>query len=141
MTNDQINHPPRSRMTFLRRRLVLLASVAGIAFVDRRIDLNVVVVRARADVAPLRRYDAGGYRAAKTKRVADGHDPIADARRPVFEIHVSEAGFSVDFDECEVSLGICADDFSGVDGAIIGRDLNRLRVIDNVIIGHGIAVR
>src|SRR6202043_1288303 len=77
---------------------------AGISLIDRRIDLNVVIVRTRSDVASLCRYDTGGYRAAKTKGIADCHDPIADSRRVISEMNVGEFGLSVDFDECKIRL-------------------------------------
>src|SRR3954451_24473129 len=51
---------------------------AGIAAVDRRVDLDVVVVRSLVDVAPDRRNDAGGHRAAEPERIADRDDPVAD---------------------------------------------------------------
>ena len=54
---------------------------AGIAVVNRRVDLQEVVVGSGADVAPARRDDAGRHRAAKTERVADRDHPIADPRR------------------------------------------------------------
>ena len=54
---------------------------AGIALVDRRVDLDVVVIGAGADVAAARRDDAGGHRAAEAERIADRDHPVADARR------------------------------------------------------------
>ena len=54
---------------------------ARIAAVDRRVDLQEVVVRSGADVAAARRDDAGGDGAAEAERIADGDHPVADARR------------------------------------------------------------
>ena len=49
--------------------------------VDRRVGLDVAVVRARAaDVAVQRRDDAGGDGAAEAERIADRDHPVADPR-------------------------------------------------------------
>ena len=50
---------------------------AGIALVDGRVGLDVVVVGAGLDVAAAGRDDAGRDRAAEAERVADRHHPIA----------------------------------------------------------------
>ncbi len=55
---------------------------AGIALVDRGVDLQEPVVRAVADVAALRREDAGRDGVAETVRIADRDDPVADPGRP-----------------------------------------------------------
>ena len=54
---------------------------ARIAAVDRRVDLQEVVIGTGADVAAARRDDAGGHRAAEAEGIADRDHPIADARR------------------------------------------------------------
>ena len=54
---------------------------AGIALVDRRVDLDEVVIGAGADVAAARRDDAGRDGAAEAERIADRQHPVADARR------------------------------------------------------------
>ena len=54
---------------------------AGIAAVDRRVDLQEVVIGTGADVAAARRDDARRHGAAEAEGIADGDDPIADARR------------------------------------------------------------
>src|SRR4029077_1029041 len=48
-----------------------------IAAVDRRIDLQKVVVRPFIDIAPERRDDPRGDRAAETERIADRDNPVA----------------------------------------------------------------
>ena len=65
---------------------------AGIALVDRRVDLDEVVIRAGADVAAARRDDAGRHGAAEAERIADRDHPVADARRVVGKLHVREVG-------------------------------------------------
>ena len=54
---------------------------AGIALVDRRVDLDEIVIGAGADVAAAGRDDAGRDRAAQAERIADRQDPVADPRR------------------------------------------------------------
>src|SRR6185369_7558366 len=49
-----------------------------VAAVDRGVGLDVVVERARLDVAAARRHDAGRHGAAKAERVADRHHRLAD---------------------------------------------------------------
>ena len=58
---------------------------AGVALVDRRIDLDVIVVRTVADIAAAGRHDACRYGTAETERIADRDHPVADARRTVGE--------------------------------------------------------
>src|SRR5438477_93052 len=48
---------------------------AGIADIDRRVDLNEVVIGAFADIAPARRHDARGHRAAQSERIAHRQHP------------------------------------------------------------------
>ena len=114
---------------------------AGIALVDRRIDLDVVVVGAGADVAPARRDDAGGDRAAQAERIADRDHPIADARLVLGELHVGEGLVGVDLDEGEIGLRVGADHLGLVGRAVVGLDLHGLGMIDDVVIGHRVAVR
>ena len=56
---------------------------ARVAAVHRRVDLDEVVIGARADVAAARRDDAGRHRAAEAERIADREHPVADARDAV----------------------------------------------------------
>src|SRR5262249_33271072 len=114
---------------------------ARITFVDRRIDLDVVVVRASADIAAARRHDAGGDGAAKTERISDGDNPVAATRVAVGELHEGKALVGFNLDEREVGLRIGPDDLRLVDRAFIGRDLDGLRALDDVIVRHGIAIR
>ena len=105
-----------------------------------RIDLQEVVVGAGADVAAARRDDARRHGAAEAERIADGHHPIADLRRLVGELHEREVGLAVDLDQSEVGFGVGADHLRGVARTVIGRDLHRLGVIDDMVVGHRIAV-
>src|SRR5690606_36046261 len=71
---------------------------ARIAAVDRRVDLEEVVIGAGADVAAAGRDDAGSHRAAETERIADRNDPVSDAYLAVVgEADIGELGaFPVD---------------------------------------------
>ena len=82
---------------------------AGIAAIDRRIDLQEVVIRAIADIAAAGRDNAGGDGAAKPERVADGDHPIANSRLLRREIDIGKALVAVDLEQREVGLGIGAD--------------------------------
>ena len=53
---------------------------AGIAAIDRRVDLDEVVIIARADVAADRGDDARGHRIGKAEGIADRDHPVADAQ-------------------------------------------------------------
>ena len=93
-----------------------------------------------SDIAAARRHDAGGHGATKTERISDGDDPITDTRFAIGEIHEGEALAGFDLDEREVGLRIGADNFRLVDRSIIGRNLDGLGAIDDVIVRHGIAI-
>ena len=62
---------------------------ARVTAVHRGVDLH-VVVGARADVAALRRDDAGRHRAAEAERIADGNHPVTNARLLVGELDEGE---------------------------------------------------
>ena len=62
-----------------------------VAAIDRRIDLQEVVIQAIADIAAAGRDNAGGDGAAKPERVADGDHPVADARLLRREIDIGKA--------------------------------------------------
>ena len=111
----------------------------GVALVDRRVDLEEVVVGTRADVAAARRHDAGGHGAAETERIADREHPVADPRRLVGEPHVREVA-AVDLDQREVGARIGADHLGRIGLAVVERDLDGRGVLDDVVVGHGIAV-
>src|SRR5215470_4942933 len=113
---------------------------AGIAFVDRRIDLNEVVVGAGPDIAAAGRDDTGRHRAAETKWVADREHPVADARGLVREVDVGEVAAALDFDQGDVGTRIGADHLGGVGLAVVSRDLDGLGLVDHVVVGHRIAI-
>src|SRR5262249_39005414 len=113
---------------------------AGIAFIDRRIDLNEVVVRPGPDVATTGRDDTSGHRAAEAERIADREHPVADARGLVREVDVGEVAAAIDLDQGDVGTRVGADHLGGVGLAVIGRNLDGVGLIDHVVIGHGVAI-
>ena len=114
---------------------------AGVALVDGGIDLDVVVIGAGADVAPACRDDACGDGAAETEWIADRNDPIADAGVMIGELHIREGFVGIDLDQGKIGLRIGTNDLGLVDGAVVGGNLHSLGMIDDVIIGHRIAIR
>src|SRR5215467_11956273 len=113
---------------------------AGIAFVDRRIDLNEVVVRTGPNVATTGRDDTRRHRAAEAERIADREHPVADARGLVREVDVGEVAAALDLDQGDVGTRIGADHLGGVGLAVVSRDLDGVGLVDHVVVGHRIAI-
>src|SRR5262249_21400042 len=112
---------------------------AGIAAVDRGIDLD-VVLSAATDVAPGGRDDAGRHGPAQTERIADRNRPFANPRRMIRELHIREVA-ALDLNERKIALLVGADDLGGMGLAVVGRDRDGIGMVDHVIIGHRISVR
>src|SRR5262245_10646731 len=112
---------------------------AGIAAVDWRVDLDVVLTAA-ADVTPGGRDDAGRHGSAQTERIADRNRAFADPRRTTRELHIREVA-ALDLDERKVALLVGADDLGGMGFALVGPDRDGIGMVDHVIIGHRIPVR
>src|SRR3954469_13120330 len=109
---------------------------ARVAFVDRGVGLDVVVIRAGLDVPAARRDDAGRDRAAEAERIADRDDPVA---RPhlvgVAERHGLERLFGLHAQHGEVDLRILADDLGLEALAVREDDADVVRVADDVVVG------
>src|SRR5581483_10290872 len=116
------------------------ARAAGIALIDRCVDLDEVVVRVGVDVASLRRDYTGRYSFTQAEGVANDHDPIADPGRLVGECDKRKVVAISDFEERQVGLLVRAHDLGGIGLAVVCSDLNRARVVDDVIIGHRITI-
>src|SRR5262249_46796906 len=110
----------------VERRPTRVATVYG------RVDLDVIVIRARADVAALRRADPGRYGAAKPEGVAHRHHPFANLGLGAGQLDEREIRVPIDLDERQVALGIGAHDLCIQGCAGIGNDLDLDRVIDDV---------
>src|SRR5262249_38806250 len=87
---------------------------AGVAGVDARVGLQVVLDRVHAEpAAPLRAEHARRDGVAESEGRSDGDDPLADARRVrVRELRGDEAG-RVDLDDGEVRRRIAPDEARG----------------------------
>ena len=117
---------------------------AGVAGIDGGVGLDEVFVALDlgedADVAALGADDAAGDGFADAEGIADGEDAVADfGFRAVGE---GDGGkiFRVDFDDGEVGLGIAADDLGGEFAAVGERDRHEVGAVDDVVVGHHVAV-
>ena len=111
---------------------------AGIAAIDRRIDLQEVVIRAIADIAAAGRDNAGGDGTAKPERVADGDHPVADARLLRREIDIG-VPLSSTLSSARSVFGVGADD-PRLELAVIGELDGDLAALHHMVVGDDIAV-
>src|SRR3984893_14920348 len=115
---------------------------AGIAAIDRRVDLQNVVDRTRMDIAPRGRNIPGGHRPAKAERVSDRHYPIADlSRAAVAEGYVGQRLVRCDLQNSDVSLRVPADDLRRVFALVRQSYFHFAVATDYVTIGHHVAGR
>ena len=119
---------------------------AGIARVDRRVDLHEILPRAAAgDPPPGRADDALGDRLTDPERVADGEHDVADPeRRGVVETDrreppLGDAG-RLDAHDGEIGLPIAPDQVAGVQRAVPEHDVDGVGVLDQVEVGQHDAV-
>ena len=66
--------------------------------------------------------------------------PVADARRLVRKLDVRKVAAAVDLDQRNVGARIGADHLGRVGLAVVGGDLDGLRLVHDVVVGDGIAV-
>ena len=110
---------------------------ARIAAIDRRVSLDVVVIRAGIDVAIARRDDAGRNRAAEAEWVADGDHPFAEPQLVgIPELHGFQRPVGLDPQQREIGLLILANDLSLELSAIREDDIDLVGVRNDVIVGH-----
>jgi hypothetical protein len=119
---------------------MLKSGPPGIAFVDRRVDLQEIVVRPLANVAALAGNDAGGDSVAQAERIADGDDPIADPRRILGKGHKGIVALLCDLQQGEIGFGIRADDLCVQDSAVAQRHGDGRGVLDDVIVGDHVSL-
>src|SRR5262249_12135642 len=113
---------------------------ARVALVDGRVDLDVIVIRTGTDIASARGNDAGRHGATKAERIANGDDPITNTRITVGEFHEGEALVSFDLDQRKIGFRVGSNDFGLVDRAIVCGHLYGFGVVDDMIVGHRIAI-
>jgi hypothetical protein len=110
---------------------------AGVARIDRRVELQEVVEGSGADVASARRDDAGGDRAAEAERVAGGQDPVADL--DLVGIAPGDIGQwpgGLHLDHRDVGQLVGADDGRGQLSAVVERDDDAAGMTDHVVVRH-----
>ncbi len=115
---------------------------AGVAVIDRRVDLDVVVERGFADVAVQCADDAGGDRAAEAERVADGDDGVARHQlAAVAEGDRRHRRGDVHLQECEVHALHLADQAGLQETLILGHHGDVVGALDDMTVGNDIAGR
>src|SRR5690606_21319708 len=116
---------------------------AGIAAVHRRVHLQVVVIGAGADIAAARRDDAGRDRAAEAERIADRHDPVADADLVIVgKADIGELALVllVDLEDGEVRAAVLADERGAQLRTVVHDDGEGRAVVDDMVVGDDVAV-
>ena len=114
---------------------------ARVAAVDRRIDLQVVLVGVLAGSASARGDDAEGRGLAHAEGVADGDHPVADPGAVgIREAHGGQRPVALHLEQREVGPGIAAYDRGVEPGAVVEDDGHGLGTGDHVIAGHDVAV-
>ena len=115
---------------------------AGVALVDGGVDLQEIVIGARADLAATGGDDAGGHGAAKAEGIADSDHPVANARILVSELDGGKClaiGVN-DLEQGQIGLGIGADDLGLPGLAVIGLDPDLGGVLDDVVVGDDVTI-
>ena len=118
------------------------ARAAGIAAIDRRVDLQEIVVGSGPDVARAGRDDARGDRAAEPERIADGDDPVADPDRvAVGEGHRGKGLVDLDLEQRQIGLGVAPDQLGVVALVVVEHHLDLVGFGDHVVVGDHEAAR
>lgn len=110
-----------------------------IAPVNRRIDLNKVVVGTSVDVPPKRGNDSRSHRVLELERISNGQNPIADMWQTFGELY--EVRSCTHFDQRQIGAGISANDLCRVTFAVVGCNRDCQSMLDDVIVGDRVAVR
>src|SRR4051795_9633944 len=105
-----------------------------IALVDRRVDLDEIVVWTTSDVPTARRNNPSSYAATKAKRVADRKHPIASPSFALRQSYKWEVWTSVHFDQSQVGPRIGSDYLRSIVLSAISRYFDLLGAIDDVIV-------
>ena len=109
---------------------------AGVAAVDRGVDLEEVVVGAGADVAPAARDDARGDGAPEPEGVSDRDHPVADPRTVgVPELDCRQRIAGVHLDEREIGLRVHAHYLGFELAPVLKRHGHRVGPLHHVVAG------
>jgi hypothetical protein len=113
-----------------------------VAAVDRGVGLDVVVERARLDVAAARRHDAGRHGAAQAERIADRHDRLADLHLArVSELDGGQRLVALDLEHGEIGLLVTAQQLGRQLAAVVQGHGDRVGLTGDVVVGHDDAGR
>src|SRR6266700_6574406 len=107
----------------------------GIALIDRRIDLNEIIVGTE-DVTRAGRDNPGRHCSTESEWITDGKNPLADPRRVVGHPRNLEIISALDLEQREVCLRIGANEFRGVSPAVVGGDFNLFAALNQMIGRH-----
>ncbi len=119
---------------------------AGVAEVDRGVGLDVVLEAPRGRVGGQARAVLGGDDAhrdglVEVERIADGHDPLADADAiRVAQRQRRQALLDIDLQKGEIRRRILPDEPGGVLFLVVDPDLDLVGALDDVVIRHDVAV-
>jgi len=109
---------------------------AGVTAVHGRIDLDEIVIRTRTDVATARRHDAGGYRAAKAERIANGHRPFTDLRRIIGKVDIGKVLVALDLQQRQVGPLVGTDQGGFVFFTLMVDHGEFRTTVDHVMVGY-----
>ena len=91
--------------------------------------------------APERADDARGHGLAETERIADRQHEIADLQAIGIADRDRRQTARRDLQHGDVGVGVAADQFRGQPPVVLGRDFDAARILDDMRIGHHIALR
>src|ERR1700730_3899746 len=111
-----------------------------IARIDRGVGLDEILIAFDAGAAPERADDPRGHGLAEAERIADREDKIADLQAIGVADRNSGQTTAGDLQQGNVGIGIAADQFRFEMAIVLGRDLDAVRVLDDVGIRHHITL-
>ena len=112
---------------------------AGVAAVDRSVDLQEIVVKALVDVTPECGDDPGGHRTAEPERIAHRDYPIPDLGViAVSPCHVGKLLVGIDLEKGDVGLLVAADHFGRVPAVILKEYRHLVGVGDDMVVGYNV---
>jgi hypothetical protein len=122
----------------IEQRASAIAAVDGGVGLEEALQLMVAL----AEVPALSADDAGGHGLVESEGRADGDRPVADFNGVgVADVDRRELLAGVDLQDCEIQLGVGADQLGGVLRLVAGqRHLNADGVLDDVVVGQDVAV-